>query len=192
MAEDEKTESTESTEKAEESKEEVKEVDWQAEAEKWKALSRKNEDRAKANSTAAQELEQLKAANLSDTEKATAKAVAEAKAEVSKQFQERIARSELKAALAGNKNADAIIDDLNLSKYIGEDGNVISEKLSELSERFAAPRTPVDLGQGRKGDDSGSKNAQISMQTYRSMTLDQRAKAFSDGLLQNVLEGKHD
>jgi prophage DNA circulation protein len=56
-------------------------VDWQKEAEKWKALSRQNETTAKANKAAADELQQLKDAQLSDqqkAEKAAQKAIADA------------------------------------------------------------------------------------------------------------------
>jgi membrane protein involved in colicin uptake len=57
------------------------EPDWKVEAEKWKALSRQNEATAKANKSAADELQQLKDAQLSDqqkAEKAAQKAIAEA------------------------------------------------------------------------------------------------------------------
>jgi hypothetical protein len=44
-------------------------VDFPAEVEKWKSLSRKNEQQAKTNAQAARELEELKRSQLSDTEK---------------------------------------------------------------------------------------------------------------------------
>lgn len=52
------------------------EPDWKVEAEKWKALSRQNEDKAKANKTAADELATLKAAQLTDQQRAEAAAQA--------------------------------------------------------------------------------------------------------------------
>lgn len=45
------------------------EVDYAAEAEKWKALARKHEERAKANSSAAQKLADIEAANKTEAEK---------------------------------------------------------------------------------------------------------------------------
>lgn len=44
--------------------------DWQAEAEKWKGLSRKNEEQAKANSAAAKRLAEIEESNKSAEEKA--------------------------------------------------------------------------------------------------------------------------
>jgi hypothetical protein len=50
------------------------EPDWKAEAEKWKALSRKHESTAKANATAASKLKELEDADKSDVEKLTSRA----------------------------------------------------------------------------------------------------------------------
>jgi hypothetical protein len=50
------------------------ETDWQAEAEKWKTLARKNEERAKSNATAAKELEKVRTAAMTEQEKAVAEA----------------------------------------------------------------------------------------------------------------------
>ena len=72
MAE-ESTTSVESTEQVEEQAEERHETDWKAEARKW-------ETRAKENKAAAEELEQLKASQMTELEKAQAEA-AKAQAE---------------------------------------------------------------------------------------------------------------
>lgn len=72
MAE-ESTNSVESTEQVEEQAEERHETDWKAEARKW-------EKRAKGNQSAAEELEKLKAAQMTELEKAQAEA-AKAQAE---------------------------------------------------------------------------------------------------------------
>jgi hypothetical protein len=50
------------------------EPDWKAEAEKWKALSRKHEDQAKANADAARRLREAEDAEKSELEKATERA----------------------------------------------------------------------------------------------------------------------
>ncbi len=52
------------------------ETDWQAEAEKWKSLSREWEKKAKATKNAAKELEELKQAQMTEQEKAIARAEA--------------------------------------------------------------------------------------------------------------------
>jgi hypothetical protein len=50
--------------------------DWQAEAEKWKSLSRKHEEASKKNATAAARLQELEDEKKSDAEKAADKAAA--------------------------------------------------------------------------------------------------------------------
>lgn len=50
------------------------ETDWQAEADKWKSLSRKWEDRAKSNADAAEKLAEIEDSKKSEIEKATEKA----------------------------------------------------------------------------------------------------------------------
>lgn len=56
------------------------EVDYQAEAEKWKALAKKHETRAKANADKAKRLDDLEESSKSELEKATARAEAAEKA----------------------------------------------------------------------------------------------------------------
>ena len=53
---------------------EQQEVDYKAEAEKWKALSQKNEARAKANAEKAKRLDELDEANKTELQKATDRA----------------------------------------------------------------------------------------------------------------------
>lgn len=66
------------------------ETDWKAEAEKWKSLSRKHEERAKANATAAEKLQEIEEAKKSEQEKLTeakeaaAKEAADAKREAAR------------------------------------------------------------------------------------------------------------
>lgn len=50
------------------------ETDWKAEAEKWKSRSREWEKKSKENKSAADELEQLKAAQMTEQQKAEARA----------------------------------------------------------------------------------------------------------------------
>lgn len=50
------------------------ETDWKAEADKWKALSRKHEGQAKSNATAAEKLKEMEDANKSEIDKVTSKA----------------------------------------------------------------------------------------------------------------------
>lgn len=77
------------------------ETDWKAEAEKYKALSRKHEQRAKQNAGAAKELDELKAAQLTEQEKAVKEARDEGLAEGLKNGNQRLIRAEVIAAAAG-------------------------------------------------------------------------------------------
>ena len=54
--------------------EQTTEVDYKAEADKWKAMSRKNEDSAKANAEKAKRLDEIEEANKTDAEKFQARA----------------------------------------------------------------------------------------------------------------------
>jgi hypothetical protein len=117
-----------SEETAEETTAETTETDvkdWKSEAEKWQTLARKNEERAKGNAQAAKELEKVRAAAMSETEKAVAAAKAEGTLEAAKAAAPRLVRAEFRAAAAGQvdkQTLDAYLEDVDLSKFIGEDG----------------------------------------------------------------------
>lgn len=59
----------------------------------------------------------------------------------------RVARAEVKAALAGVvDNADTIIEDLNLARFIDNDGEINTEAVDALRQKYAAfsaPRRPA-------------------------------------------------
>lgn len=90
---------------AEAEKPSADEPDWKAEAEKFKALSRKHEQRAKQNASAAKELDELKVAQLTEQEKAVKEARDEGLTEGLKTGNERLIRAEVIAAASG-KAAD--------------------------------------------------------------------------------------
>lgn len=136
-------------------------IDWKAEAEKHKALARKHEDRAKANAAAAKELEQVRAASMSDIEKAVAQAKAEGKTEGLAAAATKVVAAEFKAAAAGRLDAPALatlLDGLNLVAFVDESGEVDAEKVQSFVDGIA-PATPeptadpfktLDLGQGSR------------------------------------------
>lgn len=131
------------------------ETDWKAEAEKYKALSRKHEQRAKTNASAAKELDELKATQLSDHERAVKEAREEALAEGLRTGNERLLRAEVISAAAG-KAADPadVFAILNASGSLSgltvdEDGNVdtaavtaLVEELVKAKPHLAAVRNP--------------------------------------------------
>lgn len=147
-------------------------TDWEAEAKKWKSQSRKHEDRAKANATAAKELDELKRASASDQEKAIQAAKDEAKAEAVKGLAPRLVAAEIKSVSAGrmtDRQREALLEGLDATKYLTDDGQVDTDKVTALIDGIA-PKSDKDadepgkgkngkgrfpdLGQGRRGGDS--------------------------------------
>jgi hypothetical protein len=133
-------------------------TDLQAEVDKWKALARKHEDKAKANSSAAKELEQLRAAQMTETELAVAAARAEGLAEGTKAIAVKLVAAEMKAAAAGRLEADqlnTLLEGVNQMAFLDDAGDVDVDKVSKFIDGVApAPKTDdqpagfPDLGQG--------------------------------------------
>jgi nucleotide-binding universal stress UspA family protein len=117
------------------------EVDWQKEAEKWKALSRKNEESARTNAAAAAELQTIKDSQLNaeqKAQKAAEKAVAEAAAAKTELARYRVAAAKGVPAelLTGADEATLAAQADALLAFMGQQ----------------APTPPVpDLGQGNRG-----------------------------------------
>lgn len=126
-----------------------------SEAEKHKALSRKWEARAKENAAAAKELEELKTANATDSEKAVSEAVKKAVAEERTRGAAALARQVFLASAAGRiKDAADVVEDVNLSKYIDANGEVDESGLAKLIDRLA-PKSDTDE-EGDGDQDGGS------------------------------------
>jgi molecular chaperone GrpE (heat shock protein) len=103
-------------------------TDWKAEARKW-------EHRAKANNDAAKRLEEIEAAQRTAEEKAQ-HAAAEAEKRANAAL-ERVARAELKAALTGVvSDPGSVVEDLNVSKFINESGDVDNEAVNAFKARY--------------------------------------------------------
>lgn len=153
------TDATESTETGTDS------TDWKAEAEKFKTLARKQEERAKANAAAAKELETFRQQSMTDTEKAVEAARNEGRSEGARQASERIVRADIRAAAAGrNVDVDALLDGVNFGRFLDDDGesdikaiNAWMDRIAPLGEEKPKPR--LDLGQGARG---GQQNAALN------------------------------
>lgn len=143
---------------------ETAETDWKAEAEKYKALSRKVEDRAKSNAAAAKELAALRASSMSDTERA----VAEAKAVTAAAAGKRLARAEIRAAAAGKvapEALEAFFEFADLGKFVGDDGEPDDSKISAAVARLGTARAAsFDGGARTPADKPHSMSAQIRKQ----------------------------
>ncbi|MFI6465675.1 hypothetical protein [Streptomyces sp. NPDC050538] len=137
-------------------------ADWSEIVKGWKAdgltpgqikarleASRKWEDRAKKNRGAADELAKLKREGMSDTEAA----VAAARAEERVKGGERIARSAFLAAAKDRiANPQDVVEEINLKKFVDDDGEVDDDAIAELVEKLAPKRSDKD---GEGDDDEG-------------------------------------
>lgn len=105
------------------------------------AASRKWETRAKKNSSAAEELARLKREGMSETEAA----VAAARAEERVKGGERIARSAFLAAAKGRMpDPKEVVEDINLRKYVDDDGEVDDDAIAKLVDKLAPERSGTD------------------------------------------------
>lgn len=120
-------------------------TDWKAEAEKYRALQKKWEARAKDNATAAKERDELRKQSMTDQEKAVEEASAKARAEERVRLSGRLARQGFLAAAAGRiPHAASVADDLNLARFVGEDGEIDEDGLAELVDRLAPKSAKSD------------------------------------------------
>lgn len=146
-------ESTETTEAESGEATETVAKDWQAEAEKWQTLARKNEERAKSNATAAKELEKVRAAAMTETEKAVAEAKAAGLTEAQKATAPRLVRAELRAAAAEAGLArDALagfLEYADLSKFVGDDGEPDGKAIEAAVKKLGGSR-PTDFDGGAR------------------------------------------
>lgn len=134
-----------------------KDPDWKAEAERWKSRARQAQDHAKANASAQKELEELKKAGMSDTEKAVAEAKEAGRVEGLAKGQARVVAAEIRAQGAARLPAEQLkelVANLDLTKFVGADGEVDEKKVTKLIDAVA-PKRAADLGQGARGSNGG-------------------------------------
>ncbi|MEU7327224.1 hypothetical protein [Streptomyces parvus] len=105
------------------------------------AASRKWETRAKKNSTAAEELAKLKREGMSEQEAA----VAAARAEERVKGGEKVARSTFLALSQGRiTDPAAVVEEINLKKYVDDDGEVDDEAIGKLVDKLAPKKSGKD------------------------------------------------
>jgi hypothetical protein len=99
--------------------------------------AKKLRERVRAAEVKANAYDTLEAASQTEAERAQA-ALQAAEQKVSTAFQ-KAARAEVKAALAGVvDNPDAIVDDLNLARFVDSDGDVDADAVKALRDKYAA------------------------------------------------------
>ncbi|MFD3517713.1 hypothetical protein [Streptomyces sp. NPDC058657] len=130
-----------------------------SEVEKWKALARKHEERAKENAAAAKERDELKAATATESEKAVAEAVKKAVAEERSAGAAKLARQVFLAGAAGRlENPADVVEDVNLAKYIDANGDVDEDGLAKLIDRLAPKKSDTDDQGDGDGDQDGGRD----------------------------------
>jgi hypothetical protein len=128
---------------------EQREAYWKHQARKhenaYKSLGIKDPAELERLRQADQELAQIREAQQTDTEKAVAEAEKRGRSEAAKQYGEELVKAKFEAAAAGRvPNIAELVEDLNLSKFLGADGKPDAEAITAAVSRFAptAPTTP--------------------------------------------------
>jgi hypothetical protein len=152
-------------------------TDHKAEAEKWKALAKKHEGRAKTNAAAAKELARVKREGMSEADKKVDEAVAAAVAQERVKSGERVARSAFLAAAKGRlDNAKDVADDVNLRRYVDDEGEVDEDGIAELVDRLA-PKTSGKGGSDKdENDEDDDRESGRDKRRRRGGGFDQGAR----------------
>jgi hypothetical protein len=114
----------------------------------------------------ARELDAEKAKGLTEAERAIAEAKAAGRQEAVAEAGKRLARAEIRAAAAaaGLKVSDDDLDDLDMAKFVGDDGEPATDAIAARIKRWQAlapepsrPRGSID--QGNRGSSPTQSNA---------------------------------
>lgn len=154
-------------------------VDWKAEAEKWKALSRKNETEAKALRPAAQKLAELEESQKSELEKAQARAEAAEKKATETEL------SALRASVALEKGLTAS----QAKRLVGASREDLESDADELLAdlKNTARTAPSADGQGKQGDVVGQTKQITSRDQLKNMSREEKLAAYRDGRLSTLM-----
>lgn len=153
-------------------------VDLAADLEKWKAMSRKHEEQAKANADKAKRLDALEEANKTETEKLIARAEAAEKAA------SEATTKALRADVAAAKGVPAAL----LSGSTQEELEAAADAL--LAFKGTAPKAPSADGQGKVGAPVGAGEGQITnLDDLNKMSAAEVNKARREGRLKTLMGG---
>jgi hypothetical protein len=159
----------------------------QAEVDKWKSLSRTNEQRWK---DASAERDSLKQAGMSDAEKALDAARAEGRNAALSEVGTRLAEAELRALAASAGVELPPADYLNMNRFVSDgqvNADALTEFVSSLPKRDAPPAFRQDIGLGRQGSPGAN---QLSRADLSQMTPAEINKARQEGRLDALLRGE--
>lgn len=137
----------------------VAEMTAEQQAAYWRHHARKHEQRAKDREDydrIKSELDEIKAAGMSEQEKAVDEAKKAAKAEALREVGGRMVDAHIKASVTAGRltqdQADVILDGLDRTRFLTTEGDVDTDKVTALLDKIA-PDTGngfPDLGQGRR------------------------------------------
>jgi seryl-tRNA synthetase len=196
MAESNQTETLETTEEpeavvetAENETSEMSETDaLKAEVDKWKSLSRKNEQQAKSNGQAVKELDEIRKSQLTDTEKLIEQTREETSQAVRKEFAVKLVDAEFKSLLGGRSLDGSSLLDFDKSSFIQGDGNIDSEAIQSWVEAHSktAEQAIPDLGQGARGQNPGKSQIR-NRDELKNMSPADILEARKDGRLDGLM-----
>ncbi|GGP72143.1 hypothetical protein [Streptomyces melanogenes] len=158
-----------------------------AEVDKWRSMSRKNE---KAFKDASRELEQFRQAAVTDQERAIETARAEARTAALSEFGSQLVTAELRAQAASAGTTLPAAEFLNLSRFLGEDGQPDGEAIAAFITTLSTSKEPEyrqNIGLGRQGT---SQAGQVTRSRLSHMSRAQINEARSKGLLDAVMRGE--
>lgn len=151
-------------------------VDWKAEAEKWKALSRQNEDRAKANADKAKRFDAIEEQSKSEMQKLLeAKEAAERRAAAAE-------TASLKARIAATKGVDVDL----LTGTTQEEITASADRLLAWRRPVTPPASTSSADAGQRGDNVAGPR-QLTREDLKAMTPEQINKARRDGQLNQIM-----
>jgi hypothetical protein len=143
---------TETTEVETASADTEQQPDPAAEVEKWKALAQKHEQRAKANAEKAKGYDTLKASQMTEQEKAVEAAREEARITAASEYGARLAKSEIRATAAtASADLDGVFDYLDLSRFVGEDGEPNPKAIKAFVDGLPKKSTTPSFDGGSRG-----------------------------------------
>jgi len=159
-----------------------------AELEKWKHLSRENENRWKS---ASKERDELKQATMTEAEKALEQAKQEARQSALAEVGNRLVESELRRVAAEAGAQLPPVEFLNTSQFVGDDGLPVVDRIKTFVESLpkpaAGPEYSQDLGLGRQGS---AVAGQLRRADLANMTYAEIAKARKEGRLDALMRGE--
>jgi molecular chaperone GrpE (heat shock protein) len=142
-------------------------TDWKSEARKWEQRAKDNLAKVKEYEPKAKQFDTLQAAQRTAEQRAQAEA--EAAQQRALDAMQKAARTTVKAALTGVvDDPDSILDDLNIARFVTDDGEIDEDAVTALREKYAAlgggkPRTPApNPAQGAGGKSTPDPRAEFA------------------------------